>query len=196
MHIPTHIIAGWCVASLLRLTPRERMFAMVAAGAADLDGISIIAGEEWYWRTHHILGHNLLVGMLLSLGLTIYSTYRTKAMLLYLFVFHLHLAMDFWGSGPGWMIHYLWPFDNRGWKTHQAWPLTSWQNTAAAAALLLWTLWIALKQGRSPLENIMPDLDRRFVLSFRRMMRWRSGDRSAVAQMDDTARTSAAEENT
>jgi hypothetical protein len=34
------------------------------------------------------------------------------------------------------------------------------------------------------------------VLSFRRMMRWRSGDKSAVAQMDDTARTSAAEENT
>jgi hypothetical protein len=72
------------------------------------------------------------------------------------------------------MIHYLWPFDDRGWKTDQAWELTSWQNTTAAAALLLCTLWIAVVQGRSPLENILPDLDRRFVAKLRQMVRWRA----------------------
>jgi hypothetical protein len=95
MHIPTHIMSGWCAASVLKLTPRERMFAMIAAAAADLDGVTIVLGEEWYWRTHHILGHNLLVGVLLSVGLMLSSTHWLKSLLLYLFCFHLHLVMDF-----------------------------------------------------------------------------------------------------
>lgn len=39
MHIQTHIVSGWCAANLLDLTPRERALAMVAASAADLDGL-------------------------------------------------------------------------------------------------------------------------------------------------------------
>ncbi|HSU65852.1 MAG TPA: hypothetical protein VLJ39_03175 [Tepidisphaeraceae bacterium] len=49
MHIPTHIMSGWCMANLVRLTARERLFTMIAATAADLDGVSRVFGQEAYW---------------------------------------------------------------------------------------------------------------------------------------------------
>src|SRR5437016_3393863 len=39
MHIQTHIMSGWCAASLFPLTARQRLACMIAASAADLDGL-------------------------------------------------------------------------------------------------------------------------------------------------------------
>ena len=33
MHIPTHLMSGWCIASLFDLTLRERLLCMLAASA-------------------------------------------------------------------------------------------------------------------------------------------------------------------
>jgi len=52
-------MSGWCIANLLPVTPRQRLGAMIAASAADLDGLGILFGQEAYWRYHHTLGHNL-----------------------------------------------------------------------------------------------------------------------------------------
>ena len=47
MHLPTHVLSGWAVATLVPgLTPRERALAMVAATAPDLDGLALLAGRE------------------------------------------------------------------------------------------------------------------------------------------------------
>ena len=46
MHIPTHILSGWCIGNVLPLNGRERLFCMVAASVADFDGLGIIFGEE------------------------------------------------------------------------------------------------------------------------------------------------------
>ena len=43
------------------------------------------------------------------------------------------------------------------------WNFYSWQNITAAFVLLLWTVAIAYVCRRTPLELLMPSLDRRLV---------------------------------
>jgi hypothetical protein len=169
MQVPIHIMSGWCVANCFTLTARERMFCMVAASAQDLDGVGVVMGVESdaYQNYHHLVCHNLAFIVIVAIVLTILSRHRLKVLLLYLVLGHLHLLMDYFGSGPGWGIAYWFPFSRRAYKTHLAWEFFSWQNLAMAAALLLWTLLIAKWQGRTPVETITPDLDRRFVSRLR-----------------------------
>ena len=164
MHVQTHIMSGWCVANCFPLAPRHRLMCMIAASAADLDGLSLLFGQNAYWKYHHALGHNLPFGLVLCSVLVLLSGARLLPLLLYLALFHLHLVMDFFGSGPGWPIYYFWPFsvwtpDNRQW----GWDFYSWQNITIAAALLVWTIAIAIRAGRTPLEALMPRLDRQLV---------------------------------
>jgi inner membrane protein len=170
MHIQTHILSGWCVANLVPLTPRERCLAMVAAAAADLDGLGLVVSHDWYLDHHHVLGHNLAFGLVLSGVLTAFSTHRGRAAVLYLGLFHLHLVMDYFGSGFGWGIAYFWPWSKREFLTPHAWALFSWQNLTAFGLLLAWTVGIVVRRGRTPLEALMPGLDRQLVAWFRR---WR-----------------------
>lgn len=171
MQVPTHIMSGWCAGNLLPgLTPRQRALCMVAASIADLDGLSILGGQASYWHWHHRVCHNLPFGILSSFVLTLFSRTRSRVwfFLLYLGLFHLHLNMDVFGSGPGWGIYYFWPFsnwmfDNQNWS----WQFYSWQNILIAAGFLVWTIWIAVARGRTPLETVMPNLDRQLVLWLR-----------------------------
>jgi len=71
--------------------------------------------------------------------------------------------MDSFGSGPGWGIPYFWPFSKHTSINPHAWEFYSWQNLSAAAVFILWTLWIARRHGRTPLEALMPNLDRQLV---------------------------------
>jgi hypothetical protein len=48
-----------------------------------------------------------------------------------------------------------------------AWELASWQNVLATAFLLVWTIVIAKRKRRTPIEVIFPSLDRKFVMAFR-----------------------------
>ena len=168
MQIQTHVMSGWCVADLLDLTPRERLFCMVAASVADLDGLGIVVSYDAYAAYHHVLGHNLLFGLVSSAVLARFSTHRSKGFWLYLALFHLHLVLDYFGSGPGWGIYYLWPFSNYEIINPDAWGFVSWQNLSAAGLLLLWTIAIIFKSKRTPLEAIMPSLDKQIVQLFNR----------------------------
>jgi hypothetical protein len=134
-----------------------------------------------YWRTHHVLAHNLPFALVVAIGLTVFSSHRVVAFALYLGLFHLHLLMDYWGSGPLWPIYYLYPFSGFKWVNPDSWALFSWQNIAAAALLLIWTGWIARRRGRTPLELVAPRLDRLLVL--------RVGGRPAGNE-NETSRTS------
>jgi hypothetical protein len=169
MQIPTHILSGWCAANLFPLTPRQRLLAMIAATIPDLDGLSLLGGQEAYWHYHHRVCHNLAFAILTSLALAAFSRVKTKKSFaqlaaLYLTLFHLHLNMDVFGSGPGWGIHYLWPFSN--WmfdNTHYSWPFQSWQNLTIFLLLFAWTILIALRRHHTPLELLAPDLNRRLL---------------------------------
>jgi inner membrane protein len=165
MHIPTHILSGWCAGNLIsRLNGRQRLMCMIAASIADLDGLSYLGGQESFWRWHHKVCHNLAFGVISSAVMTWVSGRKFWLFVLYLGLFHLHLNMDVFGSGPGWGIYYFWPFSN--WmfdNTSYSWQFFSWQNITAAAALFVWTVGIAVVNGRTPLEAIMPNLDRQLV---------------------------------
>jgi len=165
MHVPTHIMSGWCVGNLFpKLNARQRLMCMIAASIADLDGLTRLGGQESYWRWHHKVCHNLTFGIISSAILVIFSGRKIGLFLLYLALFHLHLNLDVFGSGPGWGIYYLWPFSN--WmfdNTAYSWQFYSWQNELTAGILLLWTILIAIKAKRTPLEALMPNLDRQLV---------------------------------
>ena len=166
MHVQTHILSGWCIANLVpRLTPRERLLSVMAASLADLDGLTIALGQEAYWYTHHVLGHNLAYGLVLSALLAAFTTrgLRTTGFVLYLALYHLHLVMDYYGSGPGWGIAYLWPFSPVQWRRADAWAFYSWQNISAAGAMVAWAVLVVYLRGRTPLEAVMPNLDRQLV---------------------------------
>lgn len=166
MHIPTHILSGWCVGNLVpEFTARERMFCVIAAAVADFDGVGRVISEELYWDYHHRLGHNVFFATLLAAVMAAASTRgrRAIAFLIYLLLGHLHIVLDYFGSGPGWPLHYFWPASDVGIVNPRAWPFFSWQNLSAAFALIVWALVSAYRQGRTPVELITPRLDREFV---------------------------------
>jgi hypothetical protein len=171
VHIQTHILSGWCVGNCFRLAPRERLMCMLAAGLADLDGLSILGGQTAYETYHHTLAHNLIFAVVCSFMLAAFSPHRVKALLIYLALMHLHLVMDLLGSGTDWDIRYFWPFSDHATKIAFGWDFYSWQNILAAYSLVALTVLIANRAGRTPLEVLMPSLDRQLVGLVRRKRR-------------------------
>lgn len=49
------------------------------------------------------------------------------------------------------------------WMNPHPWEFYSWQNILASFLFLLWTVWIAYRKQRTPLEYLMPRLDRQLV---------------------------------
>jgi hypothetical protein len=166
-------MSGWCLGNCAKLTPRERFCSLLAASLSDLDGLGILVGQEAYWEYHHKLCHNLPFGILLSLVLWLCSGQRRKAFFLYLGLFHLHLILDYYGSGPGWEIYYLWPFSQWAVVNLNTWEFYSWQNMSVTLAFTGWMLWIAVKYGRTPFELLMPHLDSELVQWLRRRFHWK-----------------------
>ena len=136
---------------------------MLAASLQDLDGVGLLISQDLYWDYHHLLGHNLFYGLLLCALLVYFSQHRLKAFLLYMALFHLHLILDYYGSGPGWGIVYAWPVSSWSIENPHAWPFYAWQNVATGYFCVGWTCWIMLVQKRTFLELPMPSLDRQLV---------------------------------
>ena len=168
MQLQTHLMCGWCLGNGFTLTARERFHCMLASIAPDIDGIGRIYSEDAFFTWHHVAAHNLVFAALISGTLAAFSTHRIKALILYFVFVHLHLLMDFLGSGPGWGIVYFWPFSKWSAINPYAWPFFSWENLSLAAVFFLWVLAIAIWDGRTPLEAIMPSLDRQLVDTLRR----------------------------
>jgi hypothetical protein len=169
MQVQTHIMSGWCLGNVPEFTPRERLFCMLAASLPDLDGLTMFASDQAYWDYHHKIAHNFLAGALLIGVLTWFSTHWWKAGLMYVALFHLHLVMDYFGSGPGWGLYYFWPFSSRPIENPHAWEFVSWQNISAAAAGVVWMLMIAVRQRRTPVGALSPKVDAYVVTLFRKV---------------------------
>lgn len=171
MHIPTHILSGWVVGNCFLLTPAQRLGCMIAASVADLDGLGIVGRPfghaDPYDLYHHVLGHNLPVCVIASVSLAGITARSRRAgvlvALLYAAIFHLHLLMDDYGSGPGWPIMYAWPFSDFKFVNWHAWELSSWQNSMTGLVLIAITVLIAWRARRTPLEVLYPSLDRKLV---------------------------------
>jgi inner membrane protein len=176
MQTQTHILSGWIAANLLpSMTARQRLMSMIAAAIPDLDGLSYLGGQEAFWNWHHRACHNLPFGILACGVMTLLSGGKIWLFFWYLALFHLHLVMDIFGSGPCWGIYYFWPFS--GWmfdNSPYSWDFYSWENLSIAAGLIAWTILIAVRAGRTPLEAIMPRLDGQTVRWLRSRFRFQS----------------------
>jgi hypothetical protein len=155
-------MAGWCLGNLFRLTARERLFCMIISLAPDLDGLGLLFGKFVYLRYHHVLCHNLAFGILSSLLLSLLSSQRLKSFFLYLGLFHLHLLMDYLGSGPGWPVVYFYPFSNWRWVNEKGWAFNGWQNIIMNL-FLVWVFIQIWQKGRTPFELVWPSLDKYLI---------------------------------
>lgn len=177
----THALTGWSLASCLPgLSRREKVWIVGAAVAPDLDGLGIVAelatrhtAEPLYWWSeyHHVLAHNLLFAVLLSVAAWI-LTRRPIVAVLVLAGVHLHLLGDLLGSrGPDgyqWPIPYLWPFsDAAALMVPWQWQLNAWPNVAISLALLAHLFWLAWRRGTSPLELVSTRANSAFVQALR-----------------------------
>ncbi len=181
MNPVTHFFTGWLVANGADLTCRDRAIVTAAALLPDLDGLGLLAdlvsgdtaaGYYWYTRFHHVLGHNILFGVLLAAAAWAAGKRRWTTALLALIGFHLHLLGDLVGAkGPGdsfWTIPYLWPFSPREWLWGGQWALNAWPNVLITAVAMALTFYLAWRRGFSPVGLFSERADRGFVAALRR----------------------------
>jgi inner membrane protein len=188
----THFLTGWVLANCVTLERRDRAIVSFACVAPDIDGLGIIpelltrnSSHPLLWFTlyHHSL-HTLAFSLAVAAFAFAVARQRWKTGPLALVSFHLHLFEDVLGSrGPDgyqWPIPYLAPFSSAlqlAWRGQ--WGLNAWPNVALTILLLVITLWLAWRNGFSPLEMISTKADSLFVAALRRRFGFKTVERSA-----------------
>jgi len=155
MHIPTHLMLSWVVGHRLKEL-QDRVLVAWAGVAADLDGLTVLAGEETYGRWHHVFTHGLFAGLLIGLLMSSWAKDRINVWWLGLGAFHLHLVCDFLGSGVDWPIQYFWPLSDTFYYTPYGWELDAWQNWVVAITLIVVCGRLAISSGHSFAETFLP----------------------------------------
>lgn len=182
MHVGTHFFASWMLAATPGLSRRERGLICFAGVAPDLDGLGLIAELAtanaartlaWYSDYHHVLGHNLLFALAVTLLAWSLARRRAATATLAFLAFHLHLLGDLAGSrgadGYQWPLPYLWPFSDAVQLTWSGqWMLGAWQNTVLTVVLVLATVYLAWRLGYSPVGLGSEKADGVFVDTLRR----------------------------
>ena len=177
----THVLTGWSIACSAPLERRERGVVVLAGIIPDFDGIGVIVDfftknsqkpTEFWGTYHHILGHNIGCALIVAIIAYSLSSRRWLTTLLALLSFHLHLLCDIIGAkGPGgeqWPIPYLLPFtDSVQWVWSGQWALNAWPNFIITALLLMFTFFIAWRDGISPLELVSEKANSFFVETLR-----------------------------
>jgi hypothetical protein len=178
MTFPCHLFVSWHLARLVTQDVVVRRWIGCAGLVADLDGVGVVAdiitGQPRYYEAwHHLLGHNLFVGILLfGLAGVWCRSWRVAG---WTWVgFHVHLTGDLLsGRGPdgsGWPVVYGWPVSGYEWQWAGQIRLDAWPNTAAFLALLAWAVVAIKRGGRSPLELLSSRLDRQVLGAFRSVL--------------------------
>jgi inner membrane protein len=128
----------------------------------------------WWSEYHHVLGHNLLFAVVVSVICAVIS--RSRRILVGVLAFvavHLHLLGDLAGSrGPDgyeWPIQYFYPFtDQPQFVWSGQWELNAWPNFAITIVLLIATFALAWSNGDSPVGLISERADAAFIETLRR----------------------------
>jgi membrane-bound metal-dependent hydrolase YbcI (DUF457 family) len=155
-----HLQYGWWIAHWKQFDRRERAAIALSGAACDLDGLSIFAGSETYYRYHHMLFHNLGATLVVAFLAGLLFWRRLWAWLAVVFAFGAHIVEDYFSI----------PWDMRPWEPFNSMVvnldhhLPSWLvqyvfQTATMAFIIGITVWIYLRYGRTPLEIISPAFD-------------------------------------
>ena len=176
----THFLTSWVLANTAEFNARERAIVTLACVAPDIDGLGSIPELltrhsshplPWFSLYHHAL-HTLAFSALIALTAFALSRQRWKTGAFALISFHLHLSEDLLGSrgpdGDQWSISYLSPFSDRlnlTWQ-HQ-WSLNAWPNFLITLMLLSLTIYLAWRQGFSPVEIFSRKGDKAIICALR-----------------------------
>ncbi len=161
-----HAELSWLGAQKL-LDRRDRLLVTLAGVAPDLDGLSLVFGQEAYGRWHHVLTHGLVSAVVLSLVFASAAKRRLAVLGLSFLAFHLHLACDLAGSGPGWPISYFEPFSSEELAWSGQWNLASWQNSTIGLLSTLAVLGCAVPFSRTMMELVSLEVDAEVVKAVR-----------------------------
>jgi hypothetical protein len=159
-----HLQFGWWFAHWGEFSRRERAAIALAGVGPDLDGASLVAGHDAFYRYHHILFHNV-GAVLAAAALTgLFLWRRPRVWLLVVFAFAAHLLEDY--LTVGW-DQFLWqPFNASAVNlSHHLpnWLVQGVLQITAMVFILGMTVWIYLRHHRTPLEILSPALDRLVV---------------------------------
>jgi hypothetical protein len=161
-----HAELSWLVGARLS-SRRDRVLVTLAGVMPDLDGLTLLAGEEAYARYHHVVTHGLPSALLFAAVLGVLGDRKGLVAALAFVTFHLHLVCDLAGSGPGWPIWYLWPVSSHETMWDGQWNLASWQNTLIGLLATLAVLASALPLGRTAVELFSRKADDAVVKTLR-----------------------------
>lgn len=150
---------------------RDRVLVTLAGVLPDLDGLTLLAGEEAYGKWHHVVTHGLVSAVITAGVLTLFAKQRLVVLGLSFAVFHLHLLCDLAGSGPGWPITWLYPFSLHETMWSGQWNLASWQNSLIGLTATLVVLGCALPLGRTAVELFSVKVDAKVVAALRARFR-------------------------
>ena len=176
-----HLLIGWAAAQVVPLDRRDRAIVTIASVVQDIDGFGALpemltrgTSHEVFWWTeyHHTLCHNLTFAVIFTAATTFFAHARRRTAIMTFISFHLHLLGDVVGArGPDgyqWPIPYWLPFtDRHQWSWSGQWALNAWQNFAITVPLLAFTIWLAWKCARSPLEIVSTRANDAFVGALR-----------------------------
>lgn len=178
----THLLVSWTVATFPEDLRRVDRAWVVGAGVVpDIDSLGLFAELAtrnsdhpllWWSEYHHVLGHNLGAGVVVT-GAALAFTRRWRVALLSAATFHLHLLGDLVGArgpdGAQWPIPYLLPFSSSmQWTVPWQWALNAWPNVALTIVLLAYMFGYAWARGRSPLELVSLPANDALVRALRR----------------------------
>ncbi len=156
-----HLQYGWWFAHWGEFRRPERAAIALAGVAPDLDSLSLLVGGDASHRYHHILLHN--VGATLAavaLAIAVFWR-RPRLWALVGFAFAMHVVEDY--VTVGWDQLPLEPFNATVVNLSRQLPNWLVQDVFQVTAMLfilVMTVWIYLRQQRTPLEIISPALDR------------------------------------
>jgi len=151
----SHLIVSWLVGQHLT-EQRDRRIVTYSGIAPDLDGLTLLAGVEVYGQWHHVLTHGAVAAVGATIVLTALARDRFRVGLLAFLAFHLHLLCDLFGSGTAWGIVYFYPINSDEYVSPIRWELNSWQNLTVTVIALLASGRLAIRNGRTFAETVMP----------------------------------------
>ena len=169
-----HAELSWLTAQRLP-TRRDRLLVVGAGLAPDLDGLTLLAGQDAYEAYHHVIFHGYVGAIITTVLCAAFAKQRLGVAALACVCFHLHLICDLAGSGLGWPIHYYWPTSDRVWWWSGGWELASWQNGVIALAVTLACFATAIPLRRTFFEVVSARLDVKVVEAIRRRVLRRRG---------------------
>jgi hypothetical protein len=178
-----HAFISWWTANVLPLSRRDRLVVFLAGVLPDLDGLTILVSVEAYVIYHHVISHNLLVGLFWTALVAVFAQQRLPCATLTLLNWHLHLACDYFGSAGDtiWVLPYLFPFVG-GWEksghfTGPAWywnpwqwELSAWPNVLVMLLGFAGWVYIAVRLDRTWFEFVSLRLDRELCQVLRRWL--------------------------